>query len=53
MHKARLSGIQFKKVPMKDQGTCLLHSGTWQQVVTINYSNRAHRRTIEVTLLGG
>ena len=53
MHKARLTAIQFKKVPMEDQGACWLHLGAWRQVVVINHDNRTQRRTVEATLLGG
>ena len=27
--------------------------GTWQQVVVINHDNRARKRTVEVTIIGG
>ena len=30
-----------------------LRLGTWQQVVVINHDNRARKRTIEVSIIGG
>ena len=37
-------------IPVRNGG---LKLGTWQQVVVINHDNRARKRTIEVSIIGG
>jgi len=53
MRKARLSEIQFKKVPMEDPAACRLYLGSRQQAVGVDHDNRARRRTIEGTPFKG